>query len=293
MVKLDIKPGTYVVAVSGGVDSMVLLDLLTKLPKLKLIVAHYDHGMRSDSEQDRQLVQKTAERHGLPFVYDYGHLGVGTSEAVARTARYKFLQKVKKAAGASAIITAHHQDDVLETAIINLLRGTNRHGLSSLQNQPDILRPLLRISKADLLKYAHDNKITWREDSTNADEAYLRNYVRLSLVPKLTTAKKTELLAHIDKLGELNKDIDNLINSQLKNQTEIDRQWFIMLGHNVARDVMATWLKNHGAREVDKKQLELLVQAAKTYSPNRQTDIDKQYTMLVSKDKLALIDRER
>src|SRR5437764_343012 len=126
------KPGKYVVAVSGGVDSVALLDMLARSDDLKLVVAHFDHGIRKDSAKDRKFVEDLAKNYDLPFVYEEGHLGSGTSEAVARGARYDFLHRVKKSHGAQAIITAHHQDDVLETAIINLLRGTGRKGLTSL-----------------------------------------------------------------------------------------------------------------------------------------------------------------
>src|SRR5438132_889977 len=125
---IALEPGTYIVAVSGGVDSMVLLDLLRTKPELKLIVAHYDHGMRPNSTADRQLVQAVSKHHGLTFIYDQGKLG-NASEATARRARYDFLHQVREASQARAIITAHHQDDLLETAILNILRGTGRRGL--------------------------------------------------------------------------------------------------------------------------------------------------------------------
>src|SRR5215471_4228206 len=95
--KIELEPGKYVVAVSGGVDSMVLLDVLKDVPGLQLVVAHYDHGMRGDSGQDRQLVQEAAAHYGLPFAYEEGKLGVRTSEAAARDARYQFLRRVREA----------------------------------------------------------------------------------------------------------------------------------------------------------------------------------------------------
>src|SRR6185369_2891937 len=121
--QLKVRPGKYVVAVSGGVDSMVLLELLRQKPKLELIVAHFDHGIRPESGEDRKLVQRIAKHYELPFVYVEGHLGASASEALAREARYAFLRKVQAEQGAEAIITAHHQDDMLETAIMDLMRG--------------------------------------------------------------------------------------------------------------------------------------------------------------------------
>ncbi len=285
--EINIEPGTYVVAVSGGVDSMVLLNILSKMPRLKLIVAHYDHGIRPDSNIDRELVQTTAANLGLPFVFDQGNLGPNTSEAHARESRYNFLRKVKDASGAKAIITAHQEDDLIETAIINMLRGTNRHGLSALKNQPDILRPLLTIPKAKILEYANEHKIEWREDPTNEDEVYLRNYVRKNILPRFSLVERQKMLAHIDKLSELNKEIDAVIEAQISTK-ELDRHWFTLLDHAVARDVMASWLRHHGVKDLDKKRLEILVRAAKTYKPGKQIVVDKSHKIEVNDTKLAL-----
>ena len=135
---------------------------------MRLTVAHYDHGIRSDSAEDRRLVQALAREYGLPFVYHSGRLGTGASEAVARQARYGFLHAVRRASAAQAVITAHHQDDVLETAILNLLRGTGRRGLGSLKSTDVVKRPLMAVSKNELLRYAEREGLRWREDSTNS-----------------------------------------------------------------------------------------------------------------------------
>jgi len=291
--KIEVKPGVYVVAVSGGVDSMTLLNMLSKIPKLRLVVAHFDHGIRSDSEVDRLLVQKVAASYQLPFVFDDGRLGPKASEANARAARYKFLNKVAKAAEADAIITAHHQDDLLETAIINLLRGTGRRGLSSLKSQPRLLRPLLQFSKAQILNYAHKNHLDWREDVTNQDTTYLRNYVRQQILPKFTTPQKEQLLHHINQLAVLNADIEKLSTDLLANQPDLDRNLFISLDHSVAKDIMVSWLKSQGVNEVSRKEIELLVRAAKTYAPGKQIDIDKSNILKVNTNKLALVHIER
>src|SRR5688572_18243464 len=170
-----LSPGKYVVAVSGGVDSMVLLDLLRERPKLELIVAHFDHGIRKESARDRKLVQRIAKSYDLPFFYAEGNLGPKAGEALAREARYAFLRKIQEEQGAKAIITAHHQDDMLETAIMNLLRGTGRRGLSSLKSRKELVRPMLEWTKKGIREYAEERDLVWAEDVTNDDERYLRN----------------------------------------------------------------------------------------------------------------------
>jgi tRNA(Ile)-lysidine synthase len=127
---ISVEPGRYVIAVSGGVDSVALLHALTKRPALDMIVAHFDHGIRPESAQDAAFVRTLAESYGLPFVTDRVELGPDASEASARQARYSFLRTLQRQYDATSIITAHHQDDLLETAIINLLRGTGRRGLT-------------------------------------------------------------------------------------------------------------------------------------------------------------------
>lgn len=293
---ISVEPGIYVIAVSGGVDSMVLLDLLSRQPGVQLAVAHFDHGIREDSDMDRQLVQKIAKKHSLPFVYDEGKLGAGTSEATARKARYDFLHSVRQATGARAIITAHHEDDVLETAILNMLRGTGRKGLASLKSTDLILRPLLHIPKADIRRYAEEHKLEWREDVTNKDTKYLRNYIRHKVLSKFSDDERSNLSDLIVRTRKLNEEIENLLALHLHLQPavdKIDRHWFIMLPHNVAREVIAEWLRKQGVREFTAKTLDRLIVATKTFKPGQIADVDKNYVLRVNKETLALSRRER
>lgn len=286
--KIVIEPGLYVVAVSGGVDSMVLLNMLRKFPGLDLTVAHFDHGIRPDSHLDRELVEATAQEYGLKLIYKEGKLGAKTSEAQAREARYDFLNEVAIKIKADAIITAHHQDDVLETAIINMLRGTNRRGLTSLNSRNDILRPLLKYPKKVIKDYAKSHNLKWREDVTNEDTSYMRNYVRHNILPKFSDRQKQQLLDHIDTLKLLNEDIDTIV-FKLTAGKKLDRQMFIDLNHAVALEVMAGWLRNNGITEFDTKRLELLVRGAKTLSAGKQLDIDKSHKMKIGNGFLALV----
>lgn len=293
---IDIEPGTYVVAVSGGVDSVALLHALQKRSGLKLIVAHFDHGIRVDSALDLEHVQQMARQYGLPFIYDRGNLGIDASEDEARQARYKFLDSVRSASNAQAIIIAHHQDDALETVVLQLLRGTGRRGLSSLGSHLTLLRPLLHVPKVYLKAYAKSNGLTWREDSTNQDERYLRNYVRLKILPKLNPEERQRLSELINRMRQVNQEIDNLLDLSLHMQpsrSSLSRHWFTGLPHSVASEVMAHWLRRHGIRGFDKKHLQKLVVAAKTLAPGQRTDVDKTHILKVSKDILALAPRDR
>jgi len=263
--KIKLQPGRYVIAVSGGVDSVVLLNMLSKLPEVELVVAHFDHGIREDSAEDKEFVEGLAEEYGLPFVGGAALLGAGANEATARMARYDFLYRVMSEHKAQAIVTAHHQDDVIETIIMNLARGTGRKGLSPMTTREGIVRPLLEISKAEIKEYAHKNNLLWREDSTNADTKYFRNYVRLQVVPKMTEGQKKELLDLIKASHERNEEIDELIDLFIsENQkNEFNREGFIALPHNVAGEVLSQLLRVNRLT-FDRKNIEKLVVALKT-----------------------------
>ncbi|HSX33143.1 MAG TPA: tRNA lysidine(34) synthetase TilS [Candidatus Saccharimonadales bacterium] len=284
--RLVLHPGTYVLAVSGGVDSMALLHMLAGQKGLELIVAHFEHGIRADSDQDRQLVQRVAQAYQLPFVFARGELGPGASEAIARAARYAFLRRVAKDREAQAIITAHHQDDVLETAILNLLRGTGNRGLSSLRSGGDVVRPLLDVPKAELLAYAKSHQLAWHEDSTNQDVRYLRNYVRARVIPRLTPEDRARLLKHIEVSRELHERIESLAEPWISG-SQLDRQTFIQLPHLVACEIMAAWLRHHRV-PFDRPTIERLVVFAKTAPPSKRADIQQGWSLFSTKQTVVL-----
>ncbi|HVX48099.1 MAG TPA: tRNA lysidine(34) synthetase TilS [Candidatus Saccharimonadales bacterium] len=288
---VDLDSGKYVLAVSGGVDSVVLLDVLQSRPGIELVVAHFDHGIRPDSHQDRLFVESLAQKYGLPFEYAEGRLGPGASEAAARRTRYDFLEKVRNYHGANAIVTAHHQDDALETVIINMLRGTGRKGMSSLGSTESLRRPLLRIPKQKIINYAESRGLDWREDSTNQQDIYLRNYVRRHLLPKFGPKEKQELIGIMDRSKAGNDELDRLLTEELDMHLDrgtLDRRWFGQLPHDVALEIMAGWLRRAGIRNYDSRTLERLVVSAKTGRPGQRFDVINGNIMVVEKDNLAL-----
>lgn len=204
----------YVVAVSGGVDSVVLLDMLVKgkKPEDTLIVAHFDHGIRPDSVDDALFVADLAKRYGLQYATRREVLGPLASEALARQRRYAFLHEVATAQGA-LLVTAHHLDDLVETVAINLTRGTGWRGLAVFQQR--LLRPLITTPKADVLAYARQNGLLWREDSTNQKDTYLRNRIR----------KKTTALPEATK-----KQLGELYARQRALRDEIEREAYRLVG---------------------------------------------------------------
>ena len=296
---ISLQPGTYVVAVSGGVDSVALLHLLHAIymqstANYRFVVAHFDHGIRDDAAEDRRLVQQLAQDYTIPVVYDEGRLGATASEATAREARYTFLHHVRVQAKADAIITAHHQDDVLETALLNMMRGTNRKGISSLKSTDIVRRPLLHMPKQDIVAYAKAHNLQWREDSTNSDERYKRNFVRRQLMTKLTPEQRAELLRRISDIGSLNKLIDAELELHLEAQphsTALSRRYITALPHALSMELMAAWLRSNKITTFDKRTLLRIVVLSQVLSDGQQIDVNRRYFISVSTNELKLTSR--
>jgi len=285
-----LEPGKYVIAVSGGVDSVVLLDLLCCQTDLELVVAHFDHGIRPDSPDDARFVHDLAGAHSLTFVSERVKLGPGASELVARQARYDFLQRAMVASGAQAIVLAHHQDDVLETTIHNLIRGTGRRGMTSLQSVPPLLRPLLGVSKQQLLNYALQYKLSWREDTTNHDETYTRNYIRHRLLVRFDDDARQQLLTLIDRQRAVNAELDaglEALVAEHVGQEGMNRRWFASLPHDISKEVLALWLRQHGLTDYDRKTLERLVVQLKVRPVGTILDVKHGYSLIVGADVVA------
>jgi len=286
-----VPKGTLVVAVSGGVDSMCLLHMLCngKYKDTKLVVAHVNHGIRNDADQDEQLVAKVTKNLGLELYTARLNLGVNASEATARTARYAFLRVVAAKVKASAIVTAHHQDDLLETILLHVQRGTGRRGLTPMQTA-DILRPLIGITKKELVTYAKKHKISWREDSTNAMQKYARNKIRntLSAAPQATHQK---LAAIHKRMVDVNRLIDSDIQyvyNYVVNANTIVRNRFVVLPYIVQKELVYMWLTKNNVSNIKNQLVDSAVIACKTYAVHKKMSLTKN-TELVSQQKLIKI----
>ena len=278
----------YVVAVSGGVDSVVLLHMMSELqktsPDLKLVVAHVDHGIRDDSDTDAWHVATLAKGYGLPFELTRLRLGDDPSEETARDARYAWLESVRAKHHADGIVTAHHQDDQLETIALNIGRGTGWRGLASLRTSDEKYRPLLGVSKASIVRYAIDNGLVWREDSTNDSLKYMRNYIRHAVIPKLTPAARQRLAGLATEQRELREKIEAEVAKVLegvRDEVGLSRHQLIMMPDAVALEVLREATKGRH----EPFQMRRLLHFVKT---GRQGSI-----LQLGKGKNALLTRQR
>ncbi len=191
-----ITPGDLVVvAVSGGPDSVCLLDILCKLKEelgIGIVVAHFDHGLRPDEdEHETRFVESMAISFGLPFETKSADLGMrtekGSLEERARNARYQFLWQVRRKVSAQKIAIGHNLNDQAETVLMRLLRGSGPSGLAGIPPNRDdgIVRPLIEVTRSEIESYLAQRPLNYVTDSSNLRTNYLRNRIRLELLPEL------------------------------------------------------------------------------------------------------------
>lgn len=213
--KIALTNKTLVVAASGGPDSMALVDLLRNLQKRKkfnLIVAHFDHQLRSDSYLETDLLSKYCQKHHLKLINGKWEQNLQPKtgiEAAARKFRYAFLIQTVKDVQGDYLLTAHHGDDLLENILLKFIRSGNPEEMNSLQPVSQmqgipLLRPLLSFSKQDLLAYDRQQQIEFINDETNDQDDVLRNRLRHHLIP-LLKKENSHLIENADRfLREMN-----------------------------------------------------------------------------------------
>jgi tRNA(Ile)-lysidine synthase len=224
-----IEPGDkLVLAVSGGIDSMTLLDLfhrLQKTYKLELVVAHCNHQLRgTESELDEQFVRDRAKECGLEsYIECVNTKGIAESlhrsiQETARELRYKFLKELRDSLGFNYIVTAHQADDNAETILFNFLRGSGVHGLSGIpfrRTDAHIIRPLVFATREQIVAYSQQRKLAFREDSSNKKTVYTRNFIRHELLPLIRENINPNVTATINRSAEIFQALEEFLASEI------------------------------------------------------------------------------
>ena len=264
-----------ILAVSGGIDSVVMLHMFRDDPDV--VVAHFDHGIRPNSRDDCDFVEQLANSYGRPFFAKHAKLGANCSEETARKARYDFLRQLAKEQNGQ-IYTAHHRDDLVETVVINYLRGTGWRGLAPLNNS-DIVRPLINMTKKDIYRYATEHDLRFREDQTNSDETYLRNRVRFALqaASEFDKAKITELAF---RQRELATEIDSILAETGSNANH--PRTIFQQNDPVSLEYLRYILGQQGI-SLTRPQLYRAIDAICVYAPGKKYSLDKTHFLKVNK----------
>jgi tRNA(Ile)-lysidine synthase len=183
------KDDRVLIGVSGGVDSVVLLDILTYLQKklqIQVAAAHINYGLRKESDRDHKFVKNLAKSYKIPFFDKKTKLTGSNIEERARDIRYDFFNKVAKEEGFNKVAVAHHKNDLVETFFLNAVRGSGLTGLVSMKPKTgNLVRPLLFATRDDIENYAKKNKLNFVEDVTNKDLSIKRNLIRHKVIPNI------------------------------------------------------------------------------------------------------------
>jgi len=253
----------YLVAVSGGIDSVVLLHMLVGTGH-NIVVAHVDHGIREDSTADARFVRELAEHYGLPLVTHQAELGLNASEDQARQARYSFLYEQARQHKA-VIVTAQHLDDLVETVALNLERGTGWRGLGVMARE-GIRRPLLQVPKQTLYDYALRHRLEWVEDSTNRSDTYQRNRLRRKLYTKSTSSLRQQVHSRWLHQLQLRRNIDQEV-AALMASHQGSRYFLSQLDEPIAIECLAHDIEMAGGLRPTRPQLVRALLAVKTARP--------------------------
>ena len=256
----QLKDKKLLLAVSGGIDSMVLLDLFYKL-RFDICIVHCNFQLRGkESDADEMLVRETCQDSYIPyFIESFDTLEFAKEnklsiQLAARKLRYDWFQEIISL-GFDYVLTAHHLDDNVETFLINFTRGTGLEGLTGIPAQNgNIIRPLLPFSREEIENYAQANQIQWREDSSNASDKYFRNKLRHNIVPTLKELNTGFLdsfqntLHHLQQSESLVNDASKLVFEKVveekENQLEIHLKPLLEFQNYKA--YLYQWLKNYG-----------------------------------------------
>ncbi len=252
---LSSLPHDLLVAVSGGVDSVALLEALVRSGR-RPIVLHVDHGWRSESQVEAKAVAALAQRHGLTFLTTRLRLAK-KSESAARTARYAFFARAATRFGCRDLVLGHHADDQVETFLLQLLRGagSGARGMEAMSTRGALYlhRPWLALWKTEIVAYARARALTWSDDPTNLDPRHRRNLIRHQLLPALAKLTGPETPRHLWRAAEIaraeNEWLDSLCHEAAGRATlPVAALRAAPLGQQ--RRTLLRWLQGRGIADV-------------------------------------------
>lgn len=250
-----------IIGLSGGPDSVFLLHQLAQLQKelrLELIAAHLNHGWRQEAARDEQFCRDLAAQHNIKFIAAHASefpevKENGSQEALGRNLRRAFFKKLSAEHGNAPVALAHHQDDQIETFFIRLCRGAGLQGLRGMKPHDGIyIRPLLNMTKAEILEYLHTNNIPYCIDHTNEHDTYLRNRIRKYALPALRSCDERVETSLMRTMGHF-AQLDDFVQQQVAatftalTETRAGKSWlslekFFSLHPFMQHQIVLHWL---------------------------------------------------
>jgi len=306
-----------VIAVSGGVDSMVLFDLAVRLPedlRPDIVVAHVNHQLRAESDKEEEAVRKLIEEKKLPFFSTKWpidqHPQSGTEEG-ARLFRYSFLEQVMKKTNSGYLATAHHRGDQFETLLMRFVRGGQMERMTGIRRirpfgEGELVRPLLSFSKEELYAYANSRYLLYFEDASNKELKYTRNRYRHTIIP-LLKQENPSAEEHAEQFAQDMEDALHLIEPLVSQSVDavkvsaeqvptISRSAFLALDNSLQRFVMSRLLQEayEETGEVFKRRHVMqIVRWMQEGRPNSRIDLPGKLSMIRSYDSIRFEQKEK
>ncbi|MCB0400447.1 MAG: tRNA lysidine(34) synthetase TilS [Flavobacteriales bacterium] len=222
---LFLKQDKLLLAVSGGKDSMVMLDLF-RLAGFNIGVAHCNFKLRPEADREEELVRTYCDQHQIPCyttsfdTQEYADRQGISIQMAARELRYGWFENIREREQFDYVTTAHHQNDVAETMLLNLAKGTGLAGLHGiLPKSGQLIRPMLGFSRQEVDRYAEMNSITFLEDASNADVKYHRNAIRIKVIPELEKINPAAV-RNLNKTAHFLRDAELILNQKIKEEFE-------------------------------------------------------------------------
>lgn len=300
------KGSRIVLGVSGGPDSVCLLDVMSKIaPKydLKLRIAHVNYGLRGkDSDQDEKFVRELGKKFKIPVHTLTPTLSLFRerrrmmpSENELRNIRYIFFEKIRHQNKFDSIAVAHNADDQVETFLMRIIRGAGLQGLSAMKyKNGKIIRPLLGISRKEILEYLEKNKLKYQTDKTNAENLFLRNKIRNKLIPFLEKNFNPKIRETIfSATTSIAEDFDFLnsyVAALTANQKKLSIKKLLALHPALQRRVLLHYIERQkaGRRDIDAAHVEEALKALRSTKSKNQVVVFKGLKLVRKGDRVVI-----
>lgn len=303
-----------VLGVSGGPDSLFMLNILNNLKEklqIQLVVAHINHMIRAEADQEEEFVRQFCERINIPFypkrieVEKYANNNKIGIEEAGRKIRYEFFEEICKQTGSNKIAVAHNKNDKVETMIMHMLRGSGISGLQGIQAQTNnkIIRPIIEIERKDIEKYCEDQNLNPRIDKSNFDNTYTRNKIRNIVIPYIEQEFNPNFIETMTRLSEVIKEENAFLNKLTeteyskvliqKNNKEIilDLKKFNLLDNIIKKRIILYTVANlrGGSQGIEKVHIEDIVKLCQNNIGNKFLIPNKGLKVLVRDKKIFFI----
>ncbi len=302
------KSTSLLIACSGGRDSMALLHAFVSAEFSKIEVAHCNFQLRNEeSDGDEIFIRDYCQKHNIPFhtvrfeTSVFAKENSVSTQMAARTLRYEWLETVRKERQLHLIAVAHHQDDQVETILLQLIQGTGIHGLKGMLAKNDkIVRPFLNISRQEINQYVEENKISYREDSSNNSTYYKRNFVRHEISPLLKKIN-SNYLQELSEFSQRMQESEFLFNEQVeKIRKKVLVPWkegyqlylTYLLNHPACNTLFHEMLTPFGLGKEQIKELLLTAKGLKKENASGQTFYSGTHRMIMDKKSLFILPLE-